>query len=68
MPPEMGRLGLQIATWIVLVAAVLLPFLDKGSAEYIITQFSLVLGVLFGIVILLLLWGSRDRTGSGRNQ
>jgi hypothetical protein len=49
--PQLGRLALQSAVWIVLVATGLLFFLDKGSAEYVLTVFSLVAGLLFGITV-----------------
>lgn len=50
MSPEMGRQALQYAAWIILVAVGLLFFLDRHSAEFIITVTSLVIGlVLAGV-------------------
>jgi hypothetical protein len=54
MSPEMGRQAMQYATWTVLVAAVLLFFLEQGSAEFIITVISLGIGLLFGLVVWIL--------------
>jgi hypothetical protein len=54
MSPQMGRQALQYATWTVLVAAVLLCFLEKGSAEFIITVISLGMGLIFGLVVWVL--------------
>jgi hypothetical protein len=46
MSPEMGRQALQYAAWIILVAAGLLFFLDRNSAEFVITVTSLVIGLV----------------------
>lgn len=51
MSPELGKAALQIAAWCVLVALAMLPFLDPGSAEFIITVVSLALGLLFAAVV-----------------
>lgn len=48
LPPEMTRAGYGIAAFIVIFSAVMLPFLDRSSAEYFLTTFCLVLGLLFG--------------------
>lgn len=55
MSPELGRAALQIALWIVIVAAALLPFLDPSSAEFIITGVSLALGLLFAGLVWFLI-------------
>jgi len=68
MPPEFGRMGLQIATWIVLVAAGLLLFLEPGSAERVVTQVSLLLGLVMGAVAWFIARGSRDRPIGGRQK
>lgn len=51
MSPQVGRTGLQIAAWIVGVALFLLPFLDRDSAEFYLTLFCLVAGLLFGALM-----------------
>jgi hypothetical protein len=43
----MGKQALQYAAWIILVSLGLLLVLDRGSAEYVVTVFSLVIGLLF---------------------
>lgn len=48
LPPELARIGLNIAALIVVISAVMLPFLDRNSAEFIITGFCLILGLVFG--------------------
>lgn len=48
LPPELARVGLNIAAFIVVVSGAMLPFLDRSSAEFFITTFCLVLGLVFG--------------------
>jgi hypothetical protein len=50
MSPEMGRQALQYAAWIILVAVGLLCFLDRNSAEFIITAVSLMIGLVMAAV------------------
>lgn len=61
-------MGLQMATWIVLVAAGLLLFLEPGSAESVITQLSLLLGLVMGAVAWFMVRGSRGRPFGGRQK
>lgn len=53
--PQMGRQALQYAAWIILVSLGLLFVLDRGSAEYYITLFSLIIGLLFAAVAFFLI-------------
>lgn len=48
--PQLGRQALQWAAWIVVVALVLLFFLDRNSAEFVITVAALVMGLVMGAV------------------
>lgn len=43
----MGKQALQYAAWIILVSLGLLLVLDRGSAEFVITVVSLLIGLLF---------------------
>ncbi|HYG57647.1 MAG TPA: hypothetical protein VD902_06230 [Symbiobacteriaceae bacterium] len=54
MGPEVGRQALQWAAWIVVVALVLLLFLDRGSAEFVITVAALVIGLVMGAAAIFL--------------
>lgn len=45
--PQMGKQALQYASWIILVSLGLLLILDRGSAEFVITVISLIVGLLF---------------------
>lgn len=47
MDPRLGRYALRIAMFIVLTAVGLLIVLPRGTAEYYITQFSLLIGLVF---------------------
>lgn len=48
LPPEMARAGLMVAAVIIVMSGAMLPFLDRGSPEYFITTFCLILGLSFG--------------------
>ena len=51
LPPELTKVGYGIAAFIVVVSAAMVPFLDRSSAEYFLTTFCLVLGLVFGLGI-----------------
>jgi hypothetical protein len=52
--PQMARQALQYAAWIIVVAGCLLPFLDRQSAEFIITAASLAMGITFAGLVWVL--------------
>ena len=54
MDSGIGRAGFHIAFYIVFVAGILLLFLERGSAEFAITLFSFILGLLF--LSLIVIW------------
>jgi len=53
MSPEMGKAAFKWACWIVAVAAVLLPFQERGTAEFVLTAASLGLGIAFALAVWL---------------
>jgi len=54
MNPEAGQAWFRIATMITLVSAALVFFTEPGSAERIVSVITLILGLVFiGIIILL---------------
>ena len=54
MNPEAGQAWFRIATMITVVSVVLVFFTKPGSAERIVSVITLVIGLLFlGIIILL---------------
>ena len=63
MDPILGRAAFHIGLYIAFVAGALLLFLDKGTAEYVITQFSLGIGLVYLLfVVILVQWGkSKER-------
>lgn len=60
MSPELGRIALRIAMFSVVVSTALLPFLDRHSAEFVITAASLIMGLFFiGLIWLVLRYLSK---------
>lgn len=58
MDPTLGRASFHIGFYIAFVAGVMLFFLEKGTAEYVITQFTLAIGLIFLLIVALLVrWG-----------
>ena len=53
MDSGIGKAVFNMAFYIVFVAGILLLFLDRGSAEFAITLFSFVLGLVFLSVIVI---------------
>lgn len=54
MNPEAGQAWFRIATMITLVSVVLVFFTEAGTAERIVSVITLILGLLFiGIIIVL---------------
>ncbi len=49
--PEAGQLGFRVAFFLVLVSGAVLLFQKPGTAEFIVTAFSLLLGILFAVLI-----------------
>lgn len=54
MSDELVKRLLQIAFWIMVVAVPLLLLLEKGTAEYVITLFSLLIGIIFLVIALVI--------------
>lgn len=50
-----GRQALQIVGWTIVVSLLLMPFLERGSAEFIITACSLGAGLIFGSAVLIMM-------------
>lgn len=54
MDPQIGQAGLRIAFFLILVAGGMLLFLQPGTAEFSITVVTLLIGLIFtGIIVLL---------------
>ena len=53
MQPELLRLGFRFAMLIFVLALVMLPFQRRGSAEFVVTVLSALVGALFlGAIVL----------------
>ena len=60
MDPFLGRATFHIGFYIAFVAGALLLFLEKGTAEYVITQFTLGVGLVYLLLVVILVqWGKR---------
>ena len=51
MSPQIGRAAFSLAIFIIVTGALLLPFLERNSAEFVVT----VLGILAGGLTMLLI-------------
>ncbi|MEM7125779.1 MAG: hypothetical protein AAF702_05610 [Chloroflexota bacterium] len=62
LDPYIGKAAFQLGFYIAFVAGVLLLFLEQGTAEYVITQFTLAIGVTFIVIIgILVRVGGSDK-------
>lgn len=54
MNPELGQAWFRVAVFITLVSAVLILFEPRDSAEFVVSFFTFVIGLVFvGIVVIL---------------
>ena len=53
--PEAGQMWFRIAFIIVILSAILLFTLTPGSEAYIVSAMSLVVGILFMLVLIILI-------------
>jgi hypothetical protein len=52
--PSIGKAGLRLGLFIVVLATGMLIFLKPGTPEFVITVFTLLIGLLFiGIIVAL---------------
>ncbi|MEJ1110786.1 MULTISPECIES: hypothetical protein [unclassified Kribbella] len=52
MGPQIGRMALGWAAFLVLASGVLLLTLAPGTPEFVVTLFTLCLGLLLGLVVV----------------
>lgn len=52
MPPEIGRVAIGWAAFLILASVVLLFTLTPGTPEFVITLFTLCLGLLLGLIVV----------------
>jgi len=53
MSPELGQGWFRIAVFITLTSAVLLFFEQRGTAEFVITVTTLVIGLIFIVAVII---------------
>ncbi|MET9275832.1 hypothetical protein [Kribbella sp. NPDC003557] len=52
MSPQLGRMAIGWAAFLVLASGVLLLTLSPGTPEFVVTLFTLCLGLLLGLVVV----------------
>jgi len=61
MGPQIGRVGLGWAAFLVLASVILLFTLTPGTPEFVVTLFTLCLGLLLGLIVVVLVVVARRR-------
>ncbi len=59
MDSNLGRAGFRIGVFVTLMSGGLLLLLERGTAEYVLMQFTLFMGLIFLAVIIFLVRLSR---------
>jgi uncharacterized membrane protein len=54
LSPQMGQVAFRIAFFLVFVSTILLFFVEPGSAEFVVTGITLLIGLVFGIGVLVI--------------
>lgn len=52
--PQLGQAAFRIIVFLIVTSLILLPFVKPGSAEFVVTIITLVLGICFGVVLFAL--------------
>ncbi len=52
LSPELGRIAFQIGIFLTVIPGFLLLFLERGSAEFVITSATFVMGLIFLLFII----------------
>jgi hypothetical protein len=54
MNPQIGRTAFSLAIFVTVMGVLLLPFLERDSAEFVVTVLSIVVGALTILLIAIL--------------
>ena len=54
LDPEMGKAALRLSLFIIVLAGGMLVFLDPGSPQFAITVFTLIIGLAFAALVVVL--------------
>ncbi|WP_328998307.1 hypothetical protein OHA18_28090 [Kribbella sp. NBC_00709] len=67
MSPQIGRLALGWAAFLILASGALLLTLSPGTPEFVVTLFTLCLGLLLGLIVVVgvVLTRRRDKREGG---
>ena len=59
MNPQLGRAAFAVASFITVTGVLLLPFLERDSAEFVVTVLSIIAGGLMICLIAILAYFGR---------
>lgn len=60
MSPESGQAWFRIGVFLVLMSLIILPFLERDSAEFVVDVLALIIGLLIlGLVVLIIKLSNR---------
>ncbi|MBB6568096.1 hypothetical protein HPO96_03535 [Kribbella sandramycini] len=62
MPPELGRMAFGWAAFLVLASGLLLLTLTPGTPQFVVTLFTLFMGLLLGLIVVAGVIWTRRRT------
>jgi hypothetical protein len=66
MSPQIGRLALGWAAFLILASGALLLTLSPGTPEFVVTLFTLCLGLLLGLIVVVgVVWTRRREKREG---
>jgi hypothetical protein len=54
LSPQLGAAAFKIATFLIVVSVGLLFVLDANSAEFVVTCLTLVIGIVFGTLVVVI--------------
>ena len=59
MNPQLGRAAFGVASFVIVTGALLLPFLERDSAEFVVTVLSIIAGGLTMVMVAILAYLGR---------
>ena len=59
MSPQLGRAAFGVASFVIVTGALLLPFLERDSAEFVVTVLSIIAGGLTMVMVAILAYLGR---------
>ena len=69
MSPEIGQAGTRIALFLIVSSLLLMMWVERGSAEFVVLTLTIVVGLAMLVVVALLArMGTAPRTRKTRNE